>query len=167
MWSWLLSMTIGAPATTLCQDWRQSGVCRSANASFLPIDASHPWPGGSRRGPACRAGVLRGGRTVPLRHHRGSHSGNRGGKSSGESRGADRSEQPRHLQERPCAQEQDQASDHHHQQSVRYDLDQVAGERRTDEPAEHQRNHRREIAQSERDDEGSRGHDRDEKTRSD
>ena len=44
MWSWLLSMTIGGPATTLCQDWRQSGVGRSANASFLPIDASHPWP---------------------------------------------------------------------------------------------------------------------------
>jgi hypothetical protein len=62
--------------------------------------------------------------------------------------GADRSDQPRHLQERPRAQEQDQASDHHHQQPGRYDLDQVAGERRTDEPAEHQRDHRREIATS-------------------
>src|SRR5262245_54712872 len=59
-----------------------------------------------------------------------------------------RSEQARHLQERPRAQEQDQASDQHHQQPVRYDLDQVAGERRADEPADHQRDHRREIAQS-------------------
>jgi hypothetical protein len=48
--------------------------------------------------------------------------------------GADRSEQPRHLQERPRAQEQDQASDHHHQQPVRYDLDQVKVRRVRGEP---------------------------------
>src|SRR5262249_61859552 len=49
-----------------------------------------------------------------------------------------RSEQAGHLQERPRAQEQDQASDRHHQQPVRYDLDQVAGERRLTEAAKQQ-----------------------------
>ena len=66
-------------------------------------------------------------------------------KSSGEFQGSDRSEQSSHPHERPRAQGQDQASHQQHQQSVRYDFDQVTGERGADEPAEHQRNHRREI----------------------
>jgi hypothetical protein len=52
------------------------------------------------------------------------------------SRANDRSWQSSHPPKRPRAQREDQASHYQRQQSVRYDLDEVTGERGADDPAE-------------------------------